>query len=53
MQFEDGSTQNSLDDNFEKCSDDNFEMKFVPENKKQVMLSKVFALQDRTKSYVR
>ena len=53
VQFKDDSTENSLDDNFEKCSDDNFEMKVVPENKKQVMSSKVCALQDRTKSYVR
>ena len=50
---EDDSSEKSLDDNFKNCSDDNIEMRVLPENKKQFMSSKVCALQDKTKSYVR
>ena len=50
---EDESSEKTLVDYFQNCSDDNFEMKVVPENKKQLMSSKVCALQDKTKSYVR
>ena len=50
---EDDSSEDSLEDNCENSSDDNFEMKVVPEMKKQVRSSKVCALQDRTKSYIR
>ena len=46
------SSEDSLEDNCANSSDDNFEMKVVPERKKQVMPSKVCALQDITKSYV-
>ena len=53
VKFQKMKAQRKLDDCFQNFSDDNFEMKVVPENKKQFMSSKVCALQDKTKSYVR
>ena len=47
------NSEDSLEDNCDNSSDDNFEMKVVPEMKKQVRFLKVCALLDITKSYIR